>query len=122
MVYFWLPRLLQSTEPVVDRVDAAHINAAQIDSGQAVEPPRQRVEAVTLKEAQRIGLICRVRQEQRHHAVQAIDVIDPLLGRQPLQGLDAVTRRREAPANSGKKNGEGSVRRRGRKEGGSTRK
>src|SRR3546814_1745116 len=57
------------------------------------------VEAVTLKEAQRIGLICRVRQEQRHHAVQAIDVIDPLLGRQPIQGLDAVTKRREAPAN-----------------------
>src|SRR3546814_5422813 len=106
MVYFWLPRLLQSTEPVVDRVDAAHINAAQIDSGQAVEPPRQRVEAVTLKEAQRIGLICRVRQEQRHHAVQAIDVIDPLLGRQPIQGLDAVTKRREAPANSRQMNGD----------------
>src|SRR3546814_9359833 len=88
MVYFWLPRLLQSTEPVVDRVDAAHINAAQIDSGQAVEPPRQRVEAVTLKEAQRLGLICRVRQEQRHHAVQAIAVIDPLLGRQTIRSAE----------------------------------
>src|SRR3546814_913793 len=85
--------------------EAAHINDAQIDSGEAVEPPRQRVEAVTLKEAQRIGLICRVRQEQRHHAVQAIDVIDPLLGRQPIQGLDAVTKRREAPANSRQMNG-----------------
>ncbi len=79
---------IQQVHPVVDQLDARGIDLAQVLGGQAVEPARELIELAAFQIGHRVGLVHRVREQQRRDVVNAADLVDALLRGQLVEHGD----------------------------------
>jgi hypothetical protein len=72
-------------EPVVDRFDPLGIDGAEISRRQPAQPFGQLVEPVPLQIRQGIGLVDRVRDQHWRDIVDLANIVDALLGGEPIE-------------------------------------